>query len=406
MNPTEDDRNLAAHWEGSTASKAFRLLLAAFGFAISIPVLLTYDGGRWDQLFVVVGALFVLSGILLRDAKIAGNVFLISFSSYAGIFLFNLLLILFDVNSTKDYFHMYTQDEKLGYRLTPNWEGNFDDGYSKGKIKINSLGQRDEDLASTDKIRVLLLGDSFTFGATLDQNDTIDKKIESTCNDFDAYNLGVGGYGLPAIIETYRRVSLDSEHVYYLFFGNDLREDNFFLPEHFIVHDGYLLNRRSKLGKRLTDTELTSLIEEELRGKPFSIALQFRLERVRDLVSLSGNVPRSGSIHLLSGYENHFSNIFTEKAVKLTMELKDLVEARHARFTVVIIPTMQEAKHKIYSEPVSEYLLKMRTAGIATMELLPELTLKDYWLHDKHFSPSGAQRTASAICRNLKTTTR
>ncbi len=73
---------------------------------------------------------------------------------------------------------LHMPDEKAGYTLTPNWRGFWEDGIIKAEYKINSKGHRDDEPNTRDGRRILLIGDSFTFGAMLDQTETIDKQID------------------------------------------------------------------------------------------------------------------------------------------------------------------------------------------------------------------------------------
>ena len=95
-----------------------------------------------------------------------------------------------------------------GYELTPGWRGRYEDGVDRVDIAINALGDRDDAPAPADAAaqrRILLLGDSFTFGVGLQKSQTIEAQLEEAAGgQAVAYNLGVGGYGPGDTLEHYR----------------------------------------------------------------------------------------------------------------------------------------------------------------------------------------------------------
>lgn len=96
-----------------------------------------------------------------------------------------------------------TLDKRYGFFHRPNFSETL---RYKGtnvvwRVEINSLGLRDKeyDLSRTNVLRVLLLGDSFTFGYGLSADQIFDEKLERLLNDagIPAYviNGGVAGWG-------------------------------------------------------------------------------------------------------------------------------------------------------------------------------------------------------------------
>lgn len=156
---------------------------------------------------------------------------------------------------------MFSNDPVIGYVLTPNWTGVFDDGFLWADIAINSFGHRDNEVADRAP-DWLLLGDSFTFGAYVRSEETIDRQIEEYSNgEINAYNTGVGGYGLPAEIETFLRCTwFRGKAVFYMFYVNDLADNNLSLRE-YGVHDGYLVKRTQQDGTEYTVQELEEKIQ-------------------------------------------------------------------------------------------------------------------------------------------------
>lgn len=318
----------------------------------------------------------------------------------------------------KQYHGLYRADPIVGYALTPNWLGQFNDGYAHGNIAVNSLGQRDAEPAPTSKHRILLLGDSFTFGALLDQSETIDKQIERLSTDIDAYNLGIGGYGLPAIIETLKRCNLPAQEAFYLFFNNDLQNDNLLPDNGKFVLDGHLVPKTSADQTLYTEAQIRQKIGqaiEEQESNRAVVDLQlFGLPHIRQLIVAAGkrysdsnDLQLRMSPHLQIrmsplGGDRRYSEENIRLAISHTQELRRLASARAMPFYVVIIPTFEEVQAQQYSWPTAQYLKGIESQNMYVVPLIQSLAEKDYFAHDGHFTSSGAQVAAEAIHRTLK----
>lgn len=102
---------------------------------------------------------------------------------------------------------MHKPDEKLGYRLVPNYEMTHQTSEFSTPIRINSEGLRDHEYPAEkdpNVFRILVLGDSFTFGVGVNIEDTYPKVLETEFNRrstdakhkrFEVVNAGVQGYG-------------------------------------------------------------------------------------------------------------------------------------------------------------------------------------------------------------------
>jgi hypothetical protein len=133
-----------------------------------------------------------------------------------------------------DFVSLKSADESFGY-FKPNQDKNIlFPGHKPYHLKINSLGFRDtginidnETLKSIDK-RILCIGDSFTFGLFVDDEDTypylLQEKISKENKDAVVLNAGIGSTG---INDHYyylkeRGLALNPDIVIVNFFGNDI----------------------------------------------------------------------------------------------------------------------------------------------------------------------------------------
>ena len=132
-------------------------------------------------------------------------------------------------------------DPRLGYRLVRNlsfthvWDGH----ESVGHIQTGPQGFRDTEVSvveSTGEFRILLLGDSYTFGYGVDGNDTFAKRLERSLNSvsrgrykrFLVINAGVIGYGTTQEMLQYELIgkTLRPDIVVLNFFiGNDIQDN-------------------------------------------------------------------------------------------------------------------------------------------------------------------------------------
>lgn len=125
---------------------------------------------------------------------------------------------------------IYVSDLDLGWFHKTN----FDFDYFGGKSHLNIFGQRSADNPKA-KNRILMLGDSFTFGMNVAQNQTMSAILESQLNqqpnsknaDWDVQNAGVIGYSIrQELIYLKREFNKLKPQIVVLnvFVGNDLTE--------------------------------------------------------------------------------------------------------------------------------------------------------------------------------------
>jgi lysophospholipase L1-like esterase len=145
---------------------------------------------------------------------------------------------------------MFVNDEKLAYRLTPNFKGISSTSEYRTAIQTNSIGLREDREFPTRQpgiYRVLALGDSFTMGVGVEANEAMAKVVESMGGHrgfkrpIQVINGGVPGYNTEqelALLEQYG-LSLKPDLVMLGFYvGNDI-QDNYHNPRLRVI-DGYL----------------------------------------------------------------------------------------------------------------------------------------------------------------------
>ena len=97
---------------------------------------------------------------------------------------------------------IFVPDKDLGFRNKKNFDGWLISPEYKNRIFTNSYGFRGRENypKKSDKFRIMALGDSFTFGVGVNEDETYIKRLGKYIQDqlsipTEAYNLGVGAYG-------------------------------------------------------------------------------------------------------------------------------------------------------------------------------------------------------------------
>ncbi len=71
-------------------------------------------------------------------------------------------------------------------------------------------------------------------------------------------------------------------------------------------------------------------------------------------------------------------------------------------FQIAIIPGVEEARDGKHFPSVAEYVAGLRAEGLPIIDLLPKLSINDYWSYDPHFNPKDAKIAAGEIYKALK----
>ncbi|WP_298419148.1 SGNH/GDSL hydrolase family protein [uncultured Kordia sp.] len=103
----------------------------------------------------------------------------------------------------------YSETEGLRYELTPN----LDTKYKLVDFKTNAEGFRDKDhKPSKNMKKVAVLGDSFTMGTGVSENELFVQKTEELLNvphkTYEFFNFGISGYGLDDYLTILKRNAL------------------------------------------------------------------------------------------------------------------------------------------------------------------------------------------------------
>lgn len=272
-------------------------------------------------------------------------------------------------------------------------------GYDRFRqlIHINSRGLRDREYAvpkPQQVHRILVLGDSVTFGDGVKAEDTYPKQLEEILSgppdgpEAEVLNAGVRGYN------TFQELTL-------------LREAGLaYAPDTVIV--GYVLNDAEPIAKQagLIDPKYGTVIRIKnwIRDHSYLYAL---LRRSFELFR-----HRTHSGRYVETYEDQFAENHPGwlSSLHALRDLKALTDEKGIRLLLVIIPRFESLQDpSVYPwKKIHEQVARAAGSfGIETLDLLPEFAGEDpsrltiVPTDSFHPNPQGHRRIAEAIARHL-----
>jgi hypothetical protein len=304
-----------------------------------------------------------------------------------------------------DRLHRYS--EHYGWELRPGARQHDGDHW----VSVNSEGYRGEPLPrrpQTTRQRVVLLGDSITFGTYVGDGQNFADVLEARDNGLEVVNLAVQGYGLGQELIRLEREGLDYEPqtvivnvclsndfadiMLPVFLYDGMRPSPYYKLEHgrLVLHDEHLrLGLGQQLGVALHERSHLFNRLLELRGAPGPVEagepgswVQRRAEALKD--------PQS-AIRL---------------AIAILARMRDLTEGAGARFVVALHPDKPALKGG--SRWIDALAAAPELRGVEMIDLGREyrqggLRYAELMLDGiGHLSPLGHQVAASILERRLR----
>ncbi len=301
---------------------------------------------------------------------------------------------------------MHQPDEKLGYALVPNYTMAHQTSDFSVSIKINSEGLRDHEYPAKKEpklYRILVLGDSFTFGVGVNAEESYPKLLEAMLNKasrgntairYEVINAGVEGYGTEQEYLYLRKLQLryEPDLVIVGLHSNDIDDVMKGIPAAFkkqrFKNRFYFISYLRRLQILLTE----------------SFTKKFILENI------------------LAIYQDHYSPEF-ERALRRTegllVDIRDFSRSRGAKALVVIIPSCLEIDRTEWEKKGFGHLYNDRfftnnmgkfsdtfteygkSRKLPTLPLLPVLRNSSvrpiYFTRDPHWTREGHRIAAESI---------
>jgi len=323
-------------------------------------------------------------------------------------------------------------DPRLGYRLTPNTTGHLQSAEFDTHFRINASGLRMEREVPFEKPpgkrRVLLLGDSFTFGHGVNDRDRFGDKLESLLDGVEVVNMGVWGTGTDQQLLLYEEqgVKYGADLVILCFFTENIQRNassarlegsgRLVGKPRFVLREGKLVLTNVPVPEIVPDEgkqrRAWELRDDQLGGGiplPFKRVLQhtalYELLRGRLAEPLYDFLGRQGN--LLPEYDE------TREEWKVTRALLERLAAEvrlnGSAFLLVVVPLPPQVTRNHVDDRPHRMIRAMGEADkIPVLDLLPGLreaaragrgTL--YFPIDGHWTPAGHTVAAELIAEYL-----
>lgn len=315
---------------------------------------------------------------------------------------------------------IFEKDADLGWIHKKNIEFNYVDG----KSFINPLGHRDQYFSNAAR-RILMLGDSFTFGMNVAQNHTMTAYLQGGLNslEWDVMNAGVIGYTIGQEL-IYLRKYFDeikpSAVILNAFVANDITEQR----RNFLERDkkGYPIS--------INDQEVTVIEPGILASKktiPFwgSLALADIFTRSKALIPQKNkNAGYTWAVFLDKEHPSYPSDIdaLWQDYESDLLKMKNYLNEKNVPFLVVIIPMDVQVHNKYWSKypnkvfeenefkndrPQKKFQNICKQNELNCLDLLPIFREHSDELlfpaqTDSHFNEAGNRLAAESIFAKLK----
>ena len=377
-----------------------------------------------------------LSKLKRRRLKRLGTNLLLLFATVA------LVLLALEFGSRivapQEHFNLrglHETDPDRSFRLAPNFHGIEKSAEFSMVIDTNSLGLRDVEFPRTKPpgtVRIIGLGDSFTFGAGVNLDQTYLKVLERRLNQqernetIQVINAGVYGYGTEQeYLQLESLLPLDPDVVLVGFFaGNDVR-DAIFGPGHIKVIGGSLFfdERFLKEVKFPQSPDLIRSIYWVLRYCNLCINMGnfYYWHIARNRQSERGELT-------LVDYETYFlkeppSEVRQgwETSFEFLTKIQELGEQQGFQAVLVILPSNIQVHDEIWRDRQERYSLEGedfdrelpnmllnefgRRQGMPVIDLLLELRARNaqplYYEQNQHFNVMGHEAVGGILAEHV-----
>jgi lysophospholipase L1-like esterase len=297
----------------------------------------------------------------------------------------------------RKYYVQTSEIEGLYYELTPNYDKVYNHINSKGQIvrsvryRINKDGLRDYfyPREKKDAIRIICLGDSFTFGYGVDLEQTYPKILEKKLNEIHSEKYEVINAGVPGYNTGQELILLKEKLIRY---------------EPDIVIIGFCLNDADP---PLKIDEEKGLVYVYPKPLPFYLRMPTFLKQKSRFINLSVNICKGLFANSLGNKSrpstfNSYSWKFTKSKLK---EIVEFTRSRNVRLIIVLIP---DYGYTQISRELAGKLLEdfCKINNISFLDLTPSFREEEitsgtelFLPEDGHPNPTGHSVISGAILK-------
>lgn len=347
---------------------------------------------------------------------------------------------------------LYQSDPAVGYIPVPFYEGSVRTSEVDYSIKINSQSMRDVEHTINkqgDIKRILGLGDSFTFGCSVDYEyaylTQLEKKLNNNGNKVEIIKAGIGGYGTDN--EYYYLVNYGLKYkpdivLVGFFVGNDVRDTMLGFHKYNTTNDILEWNKTI-----LRSHGVIKNTEKKEKNEAFSVfkstaltlfphSTRFFYGKYKIIknkffgLGEGSQISNSQTNLTILNYETFYKKKYSDDVERgwnetfdFLMRMKNLTEAKNSTLVVVIIPVMEQVHKEDWELRKMEYGLNEKDFdlekpqkklinfcegnNISYIDLLPKFKEKAmkgdklYYKSDVHWNEKGHELAADIIAGSL-----
>lgn len=309
-------------------------------------------------------------------------------------------------------------DERLGWKLAPGWEGQHEHHDFSVRYGVNSLGFRGEALDFARPGSVMFLGDSFTFGLGVN-DDEVFTRLLSEKTGRNVLNAGVPGYANDQQLMLLEKLTdyRPAEVVWVVYLGNDLLDNGEAFPLQ-AAHGKpfYSLSAGQELVLNNVPVPLSPKPESvRSRSVQSEILGEFdpyqRWQTWIDGFALGRVINQWAGIDVegLRAHIQAHSGPKVELFMALVERGQSLVESAGGTLKVVLLPgqgyTRGESIPAVYQGVMSEMLeARLEGAGLPVLNLTDDLSGQEnaaalFHPNEGHFNPQGHRWLAEMLAK-------
>ncbi|WP_367915045.1 SGNH/GDSL hydrolase family protein [Leadbetterella sp. DM7] len=312
----------------------------------------------WELTYVVV--LNFGAGFLPDKAKLTGWL-----GHFKRVALDNRSMVQFQ-EETAQY------DKELFYTLRPG-QSRFRSFEFNTLYNVNALGVRD-DAASLEHPRVIFLGDSFTMGWGVEQDQCFPAVFEKK-SGLKCLSTGVSSYGTAREMRMLARTQTDSlKAIIIQFHDTDLEENNFYI-------------KNNRLGSR-TQADFDAQVAD---NKKYASWFPFKYVKTALLNAVAGMKAPDATEAALKGNQEEYPAFLSEFYSILT-EIREISD----------VPVILTYTGSFYTDPgmiqrFERFGRQLDVKDIYFVNLGRVLNYEDYFYFDDHMNAKGHEKAADAL---------
>jgi len=340
---------------------------------------------------------------------------------------------------------LYKNNGILGYSMRENLDSIYKDRYRKYRITTNSKGLRSPETSYSKPdgvYRIVVLGDSFTFGHGVNDHETfsrcLDRRLNSGKRKYEVINAGVSGYGSWEQLEWLKTegYKYNPDLIITAFCENNDFLDNYIA----VIAEGHGKFRREVKGGLLVEVKFESRRKKKNNEKDdlrsslnpvwrfiviHSHLRELILKRLFFAQVRYGIKARDSYLPEDFFWINVLKKKYStaeEKSVYVTENLllktSEFVSSIDAQYLVILIPSIESVDERAFSVTLKELKLNKDdydmkkvdgtlepfclSKGIPLIKLCEHLNSSMYFPLNRHLNKSGNERVAMVLAEYIK----